>query len=245
MVLSEDVRARLLANRSTALIVDADPEESTVLELRMIESGFEVKTARTADQAVKLLSAGDIDLVVSELDLPQHDGLTLLAEARKHPWGKEVPWVIHTRKQGRAEAQRAFELGVADFVGKGASTEVLVAKLKAMLHQRAQAGSARGVNGNLREMGLPELVQVLSQGRKGGKLKIRSGNEIGEIHFAEGDVVNALYGKLRGEEAFYAMLKLQDGEFGLDPSFKPGSRVIMENAESLLLEGMRRLDEGT
>jgi DNA-binding response OmpR family regulator len=225
-----------------ALIVDADPEESTVLELRMTEQGFEVKTARSFDQAIKLLSAGDIDLVVSELDLPQHDGLTLLAEARKQPWGKDVLWVVHTRKQGREEAQKAFELGVADFVVKGSSTDVLVAKLKSILDKGATKG-ARGVSGNLREMPLPELVQVMVRSRKSGKLKIRSGNDLGEIHFADGDVVNALWGKLRGEEAFYAMLKLQDGDFGLDPGFKPSGRVIMEDAESLLLEGMRRMDE--
>jgi response regulator RpfG family c-di-GMP phosphodiesterase len=244
MVLGEDIRARLLANRYLALIVDADPEESTVLELRMIEQGFEVKTARSYDQAVKMLSAGDIELVISELELPSSDGLQLLAEGRKQGWGKELPWVIHSRKQGRLEAQKAFELGVTDFVAKGSSTDVLVTRLKAILDQRATKGT-RGVSGSLREMGLGELVQVLAQGRKGGKLKIRAGNDLGEIHFAEGDVVNALWGKLRGEEAFYAMLKLQDGEFGLDPSFKPQGRVIMENAESLLLEGMRRMDEGT
>ncbi len=243
MVLGEDLRARLLANRYLVLIVDADPEESTVLELRMTEQGFEVRTARSFDQAMKMLAAGDIDLVVSELELPQSDGLALLGEARKQAWGKDVPWVVHTRKQGRAEAQKAFELGVTDFVVKGSSTDVLVAKLKALLDQRATKG-ARGVSGSLREMGLPELVQVLAQGRKGGKLKIRAGNDVGEIHFAEGDVVNALWGKVRGEEAFYAMLKLQDGDFGLDPSFKPGGRAIMENAESLLLEGMRRMVEG-
>jgi response regulator RpfG family c-di-GMP phosphodiesterase len=243
MVLGEDIKARLLANRYLVLIVDADPEESTVLELRMLEQGFEVKTARSYEQAIKMLSVGDIDLVVSELELPQHDGLMLLAEARKQPWGKDVPWVAHTRKAGGKEAQRAFELGVTDFVAKGQSTDVLVAKLKAMLDQRATKGT-RGVSGSLREMGLPDLVQVLATGRKSGKLRIKAGNDVGEIHFSEGDVVNALCGKMRGEEAFYAMLKLQDGDFGLDPSFKPQGRVINENWESLLLEGMRRMDEG-
>jgi response regulator RpfG family c-di-GMP phosphodiesterase len=244
MVLGEDLKAKLLANRSTALVVDADPEESTVLELRMIENGFEVKTARSFEQAVKLLQEGDVDLVVSELDLPQSDGLSLLSEARKHPWGKDVPWVIHTRRQGRAEAQKAFDLGVSDFVPKGSSTDVFVAKLKAML-SKGTRGSSTGVSGSLREVGLAELVNVLWQGRKTGKLKIRSGNESGEIHFAEGDIVNALWNRLRGEEAFFAMLKVQDGDFGLDPSFKPQGRVINENPESLLLEGMRRLDEGS
>jgi CheY-like chemotaxis protein len=243
MVLGEDLRARLLANRYMALIVDADPEESTVLELRMTEQGFEVKTARSVDQAIKLLSAGDIDLVVSELELPQHDGFVLLAEARRQPWGKDVPWVMHTRKQGRAEAQKAFELGVSDFVVKGSSTDVLVAKLKSLLDQRATKG-ARGVSGNLREMPLPELVQVLARSRKSGKLKIRSGNDLGEIHFTDGDVVNALWANFRGEEAFYEMFRLQDGDFGFDPGFKPSGRTIQADADSLLLEGMRRLDEG-
>jgi response regulator RpfG family c-di-GMP phosphodiesterase len=243
MVLGEDLRARLLANRYMALIVDADPEESTVLELRMTEQGFEVKTARSVDQAIKLLSAGDIDLVVSELELPQHDGFVLLAEARRQPWGKDVPWVMHTRKQGRAEAQKAFELGVSDFVVKGSSTDVLVAKLKSLLDQRATKG-ARGVSGNLREMPLPELVQVLARSRKSGKLKIRSGNDLGEVHFADGDVVNALWSNFRGEEAFYEMFRLQDGDFGFDPGFKPSGRTIQADADSLLLEGMRRLDEG-
>ena len=245
MVLGEDLRARLLANRYLALIVDPDPEETTVLELRLIEQGFEVRTARSADQAVKLLVAGDIDLVVSDIDLPGKDGLQLLAESRQQPWGKDTPWVIHTRKQGRTEAQKAFELGVTDFVAKGSSTDVLVAKLKSILDQRATGRGSRGVSGSLREMGLAELIQVLFQGRKSGNLKIRHGNDVGEIHFTEGDVVNALWGKTRGEEAFYAMLKLQDGDFGMDPSFKAQGRVITENAESLLLEGMRRMDEGT
>jgi response regulator RpfG family c-di-GMP phosphodiesterase len=246
VVMGDDVRARLLANRPVALLVDSDPEETVVLELRMIDGGFEVKTARSAEQALKILATKDIDidLVVSELDLPQADGLTLLAEARKHPWGKDLPWVVHTRRQARADATKAFEHGVLDFVAKPAPTDVLVAKLKAMLDQRTTQRAARGVSGSLREMSLPDMIQVLFHGRKSGNLKIRSGSDLGEIHMADGNVVNALYGKLRGEDAFYAMLRLQDGEFGLDPQYKPASRVIHQSCEALLLEGMRRLDEG-
>jgi hypothetical protein len=35
-----------------------------------------------------------------------------------------------------------------------------------------------------------------------------------------------------------------DWDFVLDPSFKPGERVIQQSSEALLLEGMRRMDEG-
>ena len=43
-----------------------------------------------------------------------------------------MPWVVYTRRQERAEAQKAFELGVLDFVDKPADADVLVAKLKAL-----------------------------------------------------------------------------------------------------------------
>ena len=233
-----------MANRLQALIVDVDPEETTVLELRLIEQGFVARTARTADQALTILAEGETDLVVSEIDLVPVDGLALLAEARKASWGKDLPWVVYTRRQERALAQRAFELGVIDFVSKPANADLLVAKLSAMLDQRASPRTSRGVSGRLREIGLPDMVQVLFHGRKSGSLKIRAPEGSGEIHFADGNVVNALWEELRGEEAFYAMLKLKDGEFGLDPSFRTESRIIDSSSESLLLEGMRRMDEG-
>lgn len=248
VVMGEDLKARILADRYVALLVDPDPEETTVLELRMIEQGFEVKIARTADQAHKMLAEGNIDIVISELELPQGDGLTLLAEARKQPWGKEMPWVMHTRRQGRSDAQHAFDLGVIDYVAKPTAADVLVAKLKARLDSRrnsgtAKSGNAGGVNGSLKEMGLPDMVQVLFHGRKTGNLKIRRGSDAGEIHFQEGAVVNAIWGAKKGADAFYEMIKLTDGEFALDPSYKPQERLIHESAEALLLEGMRRMDE--
>jgi response regulator RpfG family c-di-GMP phosphodiesterase len=246
IVLGEELTARLLASRSLALIVDVDPEETTVLELRMSEQGFVVKTVRSQDHALKVLAEGETDLVISEIDLGSGDGLALLAAARGQPWGKDMPWVIYTRRQEREVAQKAFELGVLDYVTKPAPADVLVAKLKALLEQRANASprKTQGVSGSLREMGLPDMVQVLFHGRKTGNLRIRAPDGSGEIHFVEGNVVDAMWRDLRGETAFYALVKLVDGEFALDPSFRAGERVINQSAEALLLEGMRRMDEG-
>jgi response regulator RpfG family c-di-GMP phosphodiesterase len=245
-VTGEDLKARLLANRYRALIVDPDPEETTVLELRMVEQGFEVSQARQSDQALKLLEKGDIQIVVSELDLQPHDGFALLGEARKHPWGQKVPWVIVTGRTGGGgtHAQRAFELGATDYMTKPVSSDLLVAKLKQIIEREAiRGGPARGVAGSLQEMGLPEMVQVLWYGRKTGSLKIRSGANSGEIHFVAGAIFNALWANLRGEEAFFAMLSLNEGEFSLDPNFTAPQQVIQDSPEALLLEGMRRLDE--
>jgi response regulator RpfG family c-di-GMP phosphodiesterase len=246
LVLGEDMKAKLLANRYRALIIDPDPEESTVLELRMVEQGFDVKIARSMEAARKLLTTEGVefDLVVSELELSDGNGLSFLSEARKEKWGRDMPWVIHTQKQGRAEAQKAFDLGAMDFVAKPVQADVLVAKLKAMLDQWSTKQGAKGVSGSLREMGLPDIVQVLFHGRKTGKLNISGSGKRGEIHFLEGNIANALLGEITGTDAFYAMLKFEDGDFALDPSFKPPKRIIEESSEALLLEGMRRMDEG-
>ncbi|HEY8944781.1 MAG TPA: HD domain-containing phosphohydrolase, partial [Polyangiaceae bacterium] len=93
-VTGEDLKARLLSNRHRALIVDPDPEETTVLELRMLEQGFEVQQARTVEQAIKHLEKGETEIVVSEVELAPGDGFALLEHARKHPWGQKVPWVF-------------------------------------------------------------------------------------------------------------------------------------------------------
>ncbi len=241
-VTGDDLKARLLANRHLALVVDPDPEETTILELRMVEHGFEVRQARAADQAFVMLAAGDVELVISELDLGDADGLKLLAEARKQPWG-DVPWIVVTGRANREDAQRAFELGAADFMTKPVSPDLLVAKARQILERQVGRKGARGVSGSLQEMGLPDMVQVLWHGRKSGSLKIRGAGESGEIHFVEGSIYNALWGTLRGEEAFYAMLKLSEGEFVLDPTFRAPQPVISASPEALLLEGMRRFDE--
>ncbi|MCA9646388.1 MAG: DUF4388 domain-containing protein [Polyangiaceae bacterium] len=243
-VTGDDLKARLLADRHMALVVDPDPEETTVLELRMVEQGFEVKVARTGEQALKMLEKGDVEVVVSELDLAKADGFALLAEARKQEWGRELPWVILTGRSGRADAQRAFELGAADYMTKPVAADLLVAKLKQILERHAGGRGTRGVSGSLIEMSLPDMVQVLWHGRKTGSLKIRAKGETGEIHFVKGDIHNAMWGRLRGEEAFYSMLGLTEGDFVLDPNFVTNSRVINASPEALLLEGMRRLDEG-
>lgn len=243
-VTGEDVRARLLSNRHRALILDPDPEETTVLELRMLEQGFEVQQARSIEQAHKILELGETEIVVSEIDLAQGDSFAFLAEVRQRSWGRKLPWVFVTNRSARADAQRAFQLGASDFMTKPISSEILVAKLRQIIEREAsQHGAVRGVSGSLSEMGLPDMVQVLWHGRKTGSLRIRSPASTGEIHFVEGAIYNALYANLRGEEAFYAMLKLADGDFALDPNFRAPQQLMADTPEALLLEGMRRLDE--
>jgi response regulator RpfG family c-di-GMP phosphodiesterase len=245
----EDMRAKLLSDRHEALIVDSDPEETTVLELRLIEQGFEVKIARTVAQAKKILSENEIDAVVSEIDLDVPDaGIALREELLKDGRGRDITWVVLTGKSDRQSAQRCFDLGVDDFVLKPVSTDIFAAKLRQLIERRQKStggSSARGVSGSLTEMSLPDMIQILWHGRKTCALRINASPSSGEIDFSEGQVVDARWDALRGEDAFYKMLTLHEGDFRLDPAYTPSTRSIKASPEALLLEGMRRLDEAS
>ncbi len=245
----EDMRAKLLSDRHEALIVDPDPEETTVLELRLIEHGFEVKIARTAAQAKKILAENEITAVVSEIDLDVPDaGLALREQVLKDGKGQALTWVVLTGKTDKQAAQRAFDLGVDDFVLKPVSADIFAAKLRQLIERRVSSsggGAARGVTGSLTEMSLPDMVQILWHGRKTCALRISASPCSGEFDFSVGQVVDARWDALRGEDAFYKMIALREGDFRLDPTFKPTTRSIQASPEALLLEGMRRLDESS
>ena len=239
-VLGDDLRAKLLADRRRALIVDTDAEETTVLELRLAEHGFEVTIARNVADAENELK-GDFDVVISELELKPQDGFVLLENLRAS--GSELPFVFLSHKADSEVVQRGFELGADDFIAKPASPEVVALKVNRVLQGGGKKRKHGGVSGSLTEMSLPDVVQILFHGRKSGKLAIASEGKRGEILFSDGQIFDASFGDEHKEEAFYQMLLLRGGDFELDPNFKATERKIELHPESLLLEGMRRLDE--
>jgi hypothetical protein len=92
-------------------------------------------------------------------------------------------------------------------------------------------------------MALPDLVQILGQGRKSGRLRVRSSGREGEIHLRDGRIVHAVQGELAGSDAFFELLGFAGGTFALDPAFVPTEESIQGSSEMLVLEGLRRLDE--
>ena len=240
VILGDDLRAKLLSDGRRALIVDPDAEETTVLELRLAERGFDVKIARTADRAMTALEE-EFDVVITEVTLKPFDGFALMERART--MGRNTPFVFLSRKAESEMVQRAFNAGAEEFIAKPASPDVVALKVTRVLDAAGRKRKHVGVSGSLSEMGLPELVQILFHGRKTGCLNIHSGGRRGEILFSEGQIFEAKFGATQNEEAVYEMLALTSGEFELDPNVRPTERKIAASPESMLLEGLRRMDE--
>jgi putative nucleotidyltransferase with HDIG domain len=241
VVLGDDLRAKLLADSRKALIIDPDAEETTVLELRLVEHGYDVIICRSSTEAENELQ-NELDVVISEVDLRPASGFDVLQRLRAA--GNEVPFIFHSKQADSDVVQRGFELGADDFITKPASPDLVALKVSRVL---SGAGKVKkksgGVSGSLTEMALPDVVQILFHGRKSGKLAITANGRRGEILFCDGMIFDATFGEHVREEAFYQMVKLREGDFELDPNFRPTEQLIQVSPESLLLEGMRRLDE--
>ncbi len=243
IVLDDGLNTQLLTTRDRVLIVDPDPEETSVLEVRFAERGYEVMIERELTAAVSRLDAENFDIVVSEVQLGSEDGFQLLARMRENGHTK-VPLMFLTTKRDQASVNRGLELGAADYVVKPASAAVVAAKAGRIIEQaRSKKPGGRGVSGSLQEMGLPDVIQILANGRKNGRLKVRSDRLQGEMMFQDGSIHDAVFGDLNGAEAVYGILRLTEGDFALDPSLDTIEDRIGIPTHHLLLEAMRRIDE--
>ena len=102
-----------------------------------------------------------------------------------------------------------------------------------------------GLKGDLGELPLSDLIEMTSLGGKTGRLLLydAEGQIAGDLAFREGRLVGASYGKLTAEKAFYGLLDLHEGSFDFEPESQIDDESCNLQTTSLLMEGMRRIDE--
>ena len=102
-----------------------------------------------------------------------------------------------------------------------------------------------GLTGSLAELPLADLIEMTSLGGKTGRLALfdEEGAVAGKLAFRDGRLVGAVCGELGAEKAFFALLALREGTFDFDPGAELDDAGCDLSTESLLMEGMRRLDE--
>lgn len=102
-----------------------------------------------------------------------------------------------------------------------------------------------GLSGGLDELAVAALVEMVALGGKTGQLTLArpDGAVAGRMAFREGRLAGAHCGALSAEKAFYTLLALKDGTFEFDPRAMLDQETWNLSTESLLMEGMRRIDE--
>src|SRR5215211_6673097 len=97
--------------------------------------------------------------------------------------------------------------------------------------------------GSLKELPLPDIIQLVSVSGKTGKFTLTRDADSGFIYLKNGQMVHAITGDLVGEEAIYSLAIWNAGEFQFNPGEEPDRQTITKSNTNLLMEAARRLDE--
>ncbi|NMB99319.1 MAG: DUF4388 domain-containing protein [Thermoanaerobaculaceae bacterium] len=97
--------------------------------------------------------------------------------------------------------------------------------------------------GSLKELHLPDVIQLVSVSSKTGAFHLQKDNDEGIIFLEQGKIVHAVLGSTEGDEAVYAMATWTEGTFRFVPDEMSTRHTITKNNTNLLMEAARRLDE--
>src|ERR1017187_5818262 len=125
------------------LIADDERSIRLMLETGLTLNGFRVTSARTGREALEAVSSGQFDAVLSDVYMPDGNGLDLVGSLRAID--ANLPIVLMTAQGSLQIAVEAVARGATDFIGKPFEISALVALLRRYLDARREADSAEEV----------------------------------------------------------------------------------------------------
>ena len=123
----------------TIMIVDDSSTMRSLVKMMLVRiPGVVVVEAVNGKDALLKLRVGTPALVVTDINMPEMDGLQLVEEVRKSKSKTELPIIIVSTKGEEADVVKGFNLGANDYLPKPINGLDLAAKVKLLLETPAQ-----------------------------------------------------------------------------------------------------------
>jgi hypothetical protein len=97
--------------------------------------------------------------------------------------------------------------------------------------------------GNLKDLKLPNLIQINCMEKNIAKLTLEHSGQYGFLYFQGGQIVHAEFDPDTGEKALFRMLTFHEGKFKVEADIRPPIVTIKAHWNNLLLEGLHQLDD--
>ncbi|MBW0144085.1 response regulator [Sphingomicrobium clamense] len=117
----------------TILLIQPNERARLAMVARLEQAGFTVLTSNTALDGLAAIQREEIDLVLSEKELPGRDGIELTRLVRENTAYEDLPVMLITGKHDRVGACAGYGVGADDVVAKPFDTDVLIAKINRRL----------------------------------------------------------------------------------------------------------------
>ena len=118
----------------TALIVDDSPTMRQMVAFTLTNAGFTVVEAQDGRDAVnKVAGGGKMDVVVTDLNMPEMDGIALIKELRKLSAFRFTPILMLTTESAAEKKQAGKEAGATGWIVKPFNPEILLKTIARVL----------------------------------------------------------------------------------------------------------------
>jgi len=219
------------------LIVD---DEETLLMIMVgrfedYSDRFNVLTAGNGKEAVKILESESVDLVVTDLKMPEMDGIELIAYlSSKFP---SLPIIAASAYCTPDIQEKLKGMGALQVMDKPVNFDLLAQSVLKGLEQSHEGGSLNCIS-------LNSFLQIIEMEEKSCVLEVHGDvDQRGSFYMIHGEMYTAVCGDLKGEDAAYEMISWKDPELFLRnlPKEKP-EKIIQKPLMSIVMEGLRRKD---
>jgi DNA-binding response OmpR family regulator len=217
------------------LLVDDEPAVLFALSEALVDRrrGIQVVTATDGREAMAVLEAQPIHLVVTDLRMPDVDGFELLAHLRRNY--PSLPVILMTALGTAEMTSRLAAAGAFECLSKPFDIAVLKRKIHDMLAQR--------VRGRVENISLSSFLQLLEIERKTCTLHVTAGERAGRLFFRTGKLVAAETGDLTGTDAALEIVSWEHADIEIAEGCPVSSPPLPGGLAFLLMEGMRLKDE--
>ena len=140
------------------LVVDDDELVRTRLSALLAASQFEVATAASGAEAMRVLNATHCNIVLTDWQMPDMDGLTLCRRVRLRTHESYVYVLMLTIRGAKDDMLTGLAAGADDYVVKGAAIEELLARLEIGRRISQNENSMRGSNRNNRGLSYADPI---------------------------------------------------------------------------------------
>jgi DNA-binding response OmpR family regulator len=118
----------------TVLVVEDEASIASFVSLYLKNAGYGVKTANTGGDALTKAAAGDVNLIILDLMLPDIDGIEVCRRIRR---SSDVPILMLTARDEDVDKIIGLEVGADDYLTKPFNPRELVARVKSILRRAA------------------------------------------------------------------------------------------------------------
>ena len=202
--------------------------------LKSYSDEFNVLIAFNGKEAVKILNSTKIDLVVTDLKMPEMDGFQLLAYLTRH--FPDIPTIVMTAFGTPDMEAKLLTMGATQYLEKPLDFDVLADNIRQYVARDDSQGHIKGIT-------LGTFLQFLEMEGKTCTLTVTSNERIGSLYFLEGELINAKTETSEGEQAAYEIIGWDETEIEINYLCKNKTKTITSPLSFVLMESCKIKDE--